>query len=248
MSNNTQNQQVSEKVMDKIRKLLAHAKDNAAGGEHERDTAMRMALKLLAKHNLEMKDVQDMEDKEDRDEVHYEEFPDPFRKFIANAIAELYFCQFYHTKVAGKQKNNFHFVGLESNCYAAKEISAFVIRSVYTESQKQQNTVGGGVHGYGTTFRNAAAQRIRERCTEMRKAEESEQETVSTGTALVLANIYEQEAQANSNFIEKVLEVKLKTTKHRLSNKSAKANAEGREFGDKVNLSSKLLDAKENAV
>lgn len=230
-------QPATDKILDKIRKLLNVGNDSR-GNEQERETAMRQALKMLAIHNLEMKDVQNMDDKEDRDEVHYEEFPDPFRKVIANAIAQLYFCRFYPTKVQGKQKTFFHFVGLESNCNAAKEVAAFVIRSVYTESQRQQNSVGGGAHSYGTTFRNAAGMRIVERCEQMRKDEEKEQEATSTGTALVLASLYDQEEKANENFIEKVLDIKLKSKKHRLVNKNAKAHAEGREYGDKVNLAS----------
>lgn len=240
-------QQATDKILDKIRKLLNVGNDKR-GNEQERETAMRQALKMLAKHNLEMKDVQNVQDKEDRDEVNYEEFPDPFRKVIAKAIAQLYFCRFYHTKISGKQKNNFHFVGLESNCHTAKEIAAFVIRSVYTESQRQQNSVGNGVHGYGTTFRNAAALRISERCAEMRREEEQDQESNSTGTALVLASLYDQEYEANENFIVKILNVELKENKHRLANKSKSANAQGREFGDKVNLSSNRIGSEPNKL
>ena len=48
---------MEDKIIDKIAKLLAVANGNAAGGEHERDTAMRMATKLLIKHNLSMVDI-----------------------------------------------------------------------------------------------------------------------------------------------------------------------------------------------
>ncbi len=46
----------NEKVLDKVRKLLALA-NNEAASEGERDNAMRMAHKLLTMHQLEMADV-----------------------------------------------------------------------------------------------------------------------------------------------------------------------------------------------
>lgn len=237
--------QDQSKIIDKIRKLLNTANDNR-GNETERETAMRMALKMLHVHNLEMKDVTDADKKEDREVVFYEEFPDPFRKVIAHNIAELYMCKFYHTKVPNKQKLYFHFVGLESNCEVAKEIASFVIRSVYTESQRLQNKEGGGVHGYGTTFRNAASATIAERCVTMRAEaeQEAESENATPGTALVLASLYDQESGYNDKFITDVLQIKLTPKKPKLVSKSARARAQGHEFGSKVNLSSNLIEGK----
>lgn len=233
--------QDQNKIIDKIRKLLNTANDDR-GNETERETAMRMAVKMLSIHNLELKDLDVQE--EARDEVHYEEFPDPFRKIIGSAIAELFFCRFYHTKVPNKQKLWFHFVGLESNCEVAKEIASYVIRSIYTESQRLQNTQGGGVHGFGTTFRNAAAQRVVQRCVAMREEQAKEAETDKPGTALVLASYYDQELAANNNYIEKVLGITIVIKKVKMASKSQAARAAGRAFGDKVNLSSNLIEGK----
>lgn len=238
------NQAANDKVIDKIKKLLNHANDNAAGSEHEREVAMKMALKLLAKHNLEMKDIQDADTKEDRDEVHYEEFPDPFRKMIAGAIAELYFCKFYSVPVPGKQKRHFHFVGLESNCNTAMSVAQYVIKSVTRESHVRglQEATAEKRHGWGTSFRNTAADQIGIRCARYRAEEQQEQETESTGTALVLANYYEAEKTANANFIEHILGIKLTTKKLNPKIKSVSAAIQGREFGDKVNLGNNALE------
>ena len=48
-----------EKITDKIRKLLALSKSD---NEHEASLALRNANKLLMKHNLEMKDIEDQID------------------------------------------------------------------------------------------------------------------------------------------------------------------------------------------
>jgi hypothetical protein len=227
-----------EKIVDKIRKLLKHAADSAEGAEHERDNALRMAMKLMAKYNLH--DVKMEEDKEDRDETVDEHFPDPFRRIIANAIAEMFFCKFYSNNVPGKQKKNFHFVGLESNAITAKEMAAFVIKSICDESGRVQREHMGS-HGFGTTFRNAAATRIAERCRAIRAEEEKAQaqEVAPTGsksTAVTLAGFYETELAANEAYIKNILGIQLRKGKATMSNKSSHASQLGRAFGDKINL------------
>jgi hypothetical protein len=239
------------KIIAKIQKLLNHAKDGAAGAEAERDTAMRMALKLMTKHNLSMDKVS-IENKEDRDELLLEQFPDPYRTMIGHAIAELFFCKFFRTKVPGKQKYNFHFVGLESNAITAREMTLYAIKSVSDESNRAQRDAGGNA-GWGTTFRNGAALKISQRCFALRKeaeetktedylkdVEDDEPSPVSTGTALVLSNVYQTEADANDSFIEKVLGIQVKKKKLNVVNKSNNALSQGLEYGDKVNLSKQV--------
>jgi len=239
-------QQDQDKIIDRIRKLLKHANDNASGAEAERDTAMRMAMKLLAMHNLSMSQVE-MEDKEDRDQTFIEEFPDPFRRVVAEAIAKLFFCKFYSGQVPNKQKRYFYFVGLESNATTAAEMTSWLLKSIYSESQRAQKA-NGNAHGFGTTFRNAAAIRISERCDAIRadavKEDEetrgSEDQTVSASTQLALSTLYENEQAANEAYIRDILKIELKTKNSTLHKKSKKADEMGREFGDKVNLDKQI--------
>lgn len=233
----------NDKVIDKIRKLLNHANDTAADSEHERDTAMRMALKLLAKHNLDMSDIADLEHKEDREMISAEHFPCPFRRIVAHAIAKLYFCEFYYQKVPNKQKSLFCFVGLESNAITASEMTKYLVKSLDLESARRLKENGMSTR-WGTDFRNAAAHRIADRCETIRQEAETEQEAESTGTALVLANLYEQEEALNGNFIVQVLGItNLKKKTIRTKFVSGSAVAQGREFGDNVNLSNQLKDS-----
>jgi hypothetical protein len=245
---NAQAKTQEEKAIDKIRKLLSHANDNAAGSEHERDNAMRMALKLLAKHNLTMADVA-IEDKEDRESITIEQFPCPYRKVIAHAISQLYFSKFFHEKVPNKQKFLFHFVGLESNIMTTKEMTLYLIKSVLDESIKLYGRAPGQAQALATTFRNAASKRIAERCEELRAEAEAEHQVESPGTALVLANLYETEKAANENYVVNILGIKdLKKTTVKLANKSQRAAAAGREFGDKINLSNQINGSTEQAA
>lgn len=236
-------QEQNAKIIDRIRNLLKVANNDATGNgvEHERDIAMKRALTLLAKHNLSMADVA-VEDKEDRDSAELEEFPCPFRRVVGNAIAEMYFCKFFFIKIPNKQKYMFHFVGLESNCNTAKEMTAYLIKSICQESTIKQREAQAA-SAWGTTFRNAASRRISERCAEFRAEAEAESavEAQSTGTALVLANLYETEKVANENYIVKVLNITdLKPKTVKLMNKSQSAAAQGRKFGDNVSLSNQI--------
>ena len=56
-----------EKILDKVKKLLAVA-NNEAATEGERDNALRMAHNMLAKHNLAMADLDEHNKLEGRDE------------------------------------------------------------------------------------------------------------------------------------------------------------------------------------
>lgn len=251
----------TQKVIAKIQKMLKHANDNAAGSEHERDNAMRMALKLMAKYNLSMADM-DVSNKEDRDQSEMEQFPDPYRRAIAGSIAELFFCKFFYRKVPGKQKYTFHFVGLESNSITAMEMAKFVIQSVSDESNRAQKAAGQGA-GFGTSFRNAAAARISQRAWALRQEAEEESKRPKTAaeakaeaqedaelhiqapksTALTLTGVYESESLANESYIKNVMGLNIKTKGLTLGSKSMTASAQGRAFGDKVQLSTQITGA-----
>jgi len=228
-----------EKAIDKIRKLLAMANDNADGGEHERDNALRQAMAMLAKHNLTMADLEDDLDKEDRDcFVIDEEFPEPFRRVIGSAVSRLFFCEFFSMHVPGKQKYKFHFVGLESNAQTALEMTKYLIASVSREGQRRRKELNESV-GWDTTFRNAAASQISKRCDELR-AKADEEHNADGSNALVLASLYEQEAKLNDDYISKVLglEIKVRTSKGQYKNREAVR--QGMDYGNKVNLNRQI--------
>jgi hypothetical protein len=236
-----------ERVIEKIKKLLAVVNSTATGNgvEHEQETAMRQAHALLAKHNLTMGDV--LDEKEDRDlAVIAEEFPDPYRRVIAIAAANLFFCKFYWEQVPGKQKYKFCFVGLESNAETAKHMCIYLIQSVSRESDRQRKEQGTSA-GWGTTFRNAAATRIAARCAAIRADAEADQTLnqsaipgASNSRALTLVSHYENESKANDDFIEKILGINLKTKKLGGKLLDGGAAAKGDAYGRKVSLNKQV--------
>ena len=249
-----QQAQVQDRIIEKIKKLLAVANSNATGNgvEHEQETAMRQAHAMLAKHNLQMADIFD--DKEDRDVVEIaEEFPCPWRRVVAGALARLYFCTFYWEQVPNKQKYKFCFVGLESNATTAMEMTKFLLKSILQESEKQRKAKGE-VTGWGTSFRNAAGTRISARCSTIRAEAEADPTlnlpapTTSDSTALTIVSVYKNEEEANDAFIEKILGLNLRTKKIGGKLLDRDGAVAGDAYGRKVNLGTQIGSSKNTAV
>lgn len=240
-----------DKIISRIQKMLAIANDKAVGNEHERETAMSQVLNLLAKHNISMSEVQSNEEKEDRDILEIaEEFPCPWRRTLAHAIAALYFCRFFFQKIDGKQKYKFTFVGLESNVITAKEMTQYLIKSVYKESIRLRKEKNESV-AYETTFRNTAAERIAERCQILREEAEKDiqaEQPVSGSTALTLSSLYKQESEANENYIKTILNIDITIKKNLPQFKSRAGIKDGYQYGDKVNLNKQISQNKPNTL
>ena len=74
----------NSKVQDKIKKLLALA---ASDNEHEANTAMRQAMRLMAKHNVSEEDLRDSEMVIEKFPIYYSTVPKHLR-FLLVGIAE----------------------------------------------------------------------------------------------------------------------------------------------------------------
>jgi hypothetical protein len=231
-----------EKVLARIRKMLAIANDNAAGGEHERDAAMKMVLSLLAKHNLAMSDVAaaDRPDEEARIQ-HREMYYDyGWMRVMADAVAKLYFCHLFTTKSGKKDRSYFTFVGLESNVATAKEMFDYLSKSVVAEASRE-TTKRGENQTFKWSFCKGASFKIHERCKKLRaEAEAESQPKESTGTALVLASVYQREAEANALAIQQA-GIKLKQSGPLVTrNTRGDGYGAGQKYGSTVGLNKQL--------
>ena len=228
----------TSRVVDKVRKLMAVAKGTADGGDHERDTAMRMALSMLAKHNLSMADLeQPMEGRKAATDQYHST---PWMRIVGFALAELYFCSFFIASVGGKNKRTYTFVGLEGNVATAREMTGWVIRSVQAEANAQARAAGQG-ETWANSFRKGAANRIASRCRELRaEAERANAGQASSGTSLVLASLYDTEKTANSAYIADQLGVKLVTKQTITRNNSVAGIMAGDTYGRSLSLNKQV--------
>lgn len=225
---------MTEKIIDKVRKLLAVANGTAEGGEHERDTAMRMALGLLAKYNLSMASLE--EPKEDRIKdntlvVHSA----PWMRWVGNAVAEMFFCYMYHS-TTGRTGNRrrYSFIGLESNVATARAMTEYLIYSIEREGTRRMKE-GGHSAAWANSFRKGAAMKIETRCEKFRQEAELASKPVSGERGIVLASLYEQNLADNLRFIEAAGTI-ITMMDSRVQAPVASGLQAGAEYGEKLNL------------
>lgn len=205
-------------VIEKVRKTLALANCESAT-EQERETALRMAHALLAKHNLSMADIAEVGEKRGDYKVHAVWMP--WQRMVANAVAKLCFCKFVGERAKGLRATQ-HFIGTEGNSITAAEMAVYVMGSIDRESR----VVGGG-----TSFCVGAATRIAHRINDMIR--EAQQVEATPGTSVVLADVYRTEEDQNEDVMRQLFG-RLTTSKVKASD--ARAYAQGSEYGKTVGL------------
>lgn len=222
---------MTEKIINRIRKMLDLANDLGAT-EGERDAALHQAYRTMAHYNLDMTTIKQPEE-EVRGGYDYSGFSFPFAKTVCDSIAELFFCNYIvGTKVNGTQCIH-HFVGKESNAATAMVMADWIIKSIMKEGRKlyKQNTSPGC-----RAFCLGAAAKLRQRVDAMVAQATAPNSTEYTGgSALVLANFYDSESKENGALMMTLYNIKMVTP--RKSKVNASAYSQGKEFGDKINLS-----------
>lgn len=239
-----------DRILARVRKLLALATD-AGATEGERDNAMRMAHATLAKYNLDMAQVEASGQRvegEQRTEISQAFYGRPWARLVCDSVAKLFFCKYLFI-VATKAKHTHHiFFGRHSNAITASEVAKFVVLSIMREAGKRQRE-NFGDNAWKRSFCTGAALRISQRVEEIqRAAEKADVALGSPGKAVALATVYQQEEEANNQFVEESLGRKPKQRGGGSKNFIGNAAREGAEFGDTINLNRQVTGTKVTPV
>jgi hypothetical protein len=233
--------EVTDKLLERVRKLLAVANDERAN-EGERDNALRMANNIMAKYQID----QSMVPQEQRDK------DEPIGRFdsegwyiiwcnqIRNSIARLFSCKYLQGGKINATRGRHIFIGRASNVTTAMLMSEWIVKEALREADK----VGGHrLSAAGRSFGMGVAARLSARVTELlaKTAEDIARETgeavVTTGTSLVV--IRQNELASADAWMREHIAV----GKARGSSKGA-ADADayhaGRKHADRVNLSKQV--------
>jgi hypothetical protein len=211
-------------IHEKIQKILALGE--RAGTEGEAQAAMARAHALLAKHNLTMDEVRAHNTQEPEESLHMDESVPSglrntyWRDTVTCAIARLYFCKAFMRKRNGARW--YCIIGKPSNIAVVKYLTEYVCRTA-DELAKQgakeaaQRMATDGVElntrAWAASFRVGFATRIASRCNEqIEQAKKGGVKDESTGTALVLAPLYNREQSAIEAYMGNQ-GVKLKTSR-----------------------------------
>lgn len=177
-------------ISQKIRKLLSLADGNQ--NEHERDSAMQLAMELLSKHNLDLTTITD-----NANDVCVTEFAaflklDPWIRAVLRAVCKLYYTEFFMRPVYRGYYNDrkeWHptFVGTADNINVTIEVAAWLISSIRLESNwlfTQQYE--------RRSFRLGAAHKVYERACQLIDEEKQNSAHSSSNSLMILRNELEK--------------------------------------------------------
>jgi hypothetical protein len=218
-------------ISQKIRKLLALADGNR--NEHERDAAMRLAMDLLSKHNLDLASIGTHASESDVEEVQITLKLEPWIRSVLHAVCKLYYTEFFMRAVfrgTYRVRKEWHptFVGTSENINVTLEVAAWLLASIRAESNFLF------VEPYARrSFRLGAAHRLAERAIQMIEQEKNMQSGNKKNSLMLVRNELEK---ANRAHLEKK---KMGTFQARVSYLDGEAYGMGESFADSVNLGKK---------
>lgn len=197
---------MNERLLERIKKMFTLANDPGAA-EGEAENAMRMANKLLEKHNLNIADLHTS----DAVTIKFEDgVRNVWVKHLYNCIAPVYSCGFF---VQGSEQCLL--VGTESDTVTASIVIHGLIENI--------NRAG---KGKGVGFKNGAVMEISRQCKEIIVARKAS--PVISGTGLVLSKVYD----AKYDKVREMME-SLNLGKGRRNNMTT--TNEGRAYGATLN-------------
>jgi len=203
-----------EKVLDKIKKILAKAGDNPS--EEEAKVCTEMAQSVLLKYNLELSQVFAHQSAEEREvattsmmATHENRIAD-WKWMLLKEIGEVNFCKIYQNKnvfVKGcdKPQHTLHLIGRPHNIRASVEMYVYLSIAIHNLCYRHlDERKAAGIHEkegarvYAESWRQGCVRRVGERLREKMKAAQSD--GAEGSTALVVRSLYEKELKANDEF------------------------------------------------
>lgn len=219
-------------VAKRIKKLLALADGNK--NEHERASAMKMAMDLLSKHNLDMAAVKNLSQQSEITEFKGFLKLDPWIRYILSATCKLYYTEMlmrpeYRGRFHDRREYHPTIVGTEENIAVTLEVASWLIHSIRCES----NWLFAEAYER-RSFRLGAAHRVYERACEMIKEEEGEKNSSSATTGSTALTVLRNELEAaNKRYLAGK---QLSTFKGKATYSDKTAYEVGSIFGNSVRL------------
>lgn len=229
-----------ERVLSRIKKMLNLAND-AGASEGERDNALRMAYATMQKHNIDLATAEEHalkggrpEDvKRERVDAHF--VSHHWARIAAQAIAELFFCEYFYERNSYSGKVQHTFVGRADNAITAAEMAAYIAKSI----QREATQWCGGDGGAQRDFCKGATTKIVRRVHAMRTQAETPAPAATPGVALVLKNFYAVEKAQNEKALV-AIGVKFRKSRGQQGAKNDYAYSAGAVFGASVSLDRQL--------
>lgn len=182
---------INNKKLALLKKVLAIA-DNPGATEGERQAAMRQAANIMQKYNLSLAELPADQQDEAREEQSVIISADKWARELGLYVGRLFFCKYFYARSHTAGKDHHYFVGRQSNVVTAMHMTEHLIKSIKREATKRYKSP---TSPEGRSFCVGAVRTIGIRVEE--QIEKGDETTATPGTALVLANLYKSEAEAN---------------------------------------------------
>lgn len=176
--------EMSNKLIDRLKKLLALAKDTR-GNENEAAAAMEKVQALLAEYNLTMADLESQGGKDEsgrRSQDKYEKSAMyEYQRGLMKAVAEAHYCLYWtgaRIDYRGKRpvKRFYHvLVGREANVISARLMFEY-LNTTIEKLSTERYTSRGNLSRSAISWKEGCASRLEERLTERREKADREQE------------------------------------------------------------------------
>ncbi|MBX9720566.1 MAG: DUF2786 domain-containing protein [Candidatus Obscuribacterales bacterium] len=215
-------------IANKIRKLLTLADGNQ--NEHERDAAMKLAMELLSKHNLDLDTIGDESRDIDVHEIEVFLKLEPWIRAVLHAACKLYYTRYFMRPVYrgyyGDRKE-WHptFVGTRENITVTLDVASWLLNSIRNES----NWLFSEPYER-RSFRLGAAHKLYQRACILIEEESANSAHSSKNSLMLVRNNLEK---ANADHVAKM---GLKQFNSRGSYYDGNAYGMGESFGNSVNL------------
>jgi len=233
-------EEMKEKLIDRIKKLLALAGNNP--NEVEAAAAAEKAQELLALHNLSMADVKSTS--QDKDEVELQgglyTSAHPWRRPLGNAVAALYFCKYMYRPYSGK--NEHLFIGTKANIAVATMMFSYLFETVDRLAYAGSRAVPQHEKSpYRVAFRAAAVLRLTKRIHDRIRAAKQGQVKTSEGKNLpALLDLYEKHSLATDEFVKQAFPSVKQTKSSLRTSLHSRGSAEGAAAGDSIGLDQQI--------
>jgi Protein of unknown function (DUF2786) len=227
------------KIVDRVRKLLALANNNA--NEKEAASAAARATALLAEHNLTMAQV---ESAGDDARISNEFETRNWSREMCHALAKLNFCKSWY-ECERRGYDSVTILGTQANVATTAVMLDYLVQTAVRLAKEQCATELDRQH-----FRKGFSARIAERLDELReqRAQSATQTGSGSGNTLpALASLYAQHALANEALFEK-LHPKVRLTYGRSLGGGGTGYSAGYKAGGTVSLDPQMARSSRKAL
>ena len=232
---------MNNKLLTKIRHILARADENRNDNEHEREIALRQAETLMAKHAISHIDLSENEQRDMIGDLSDTEIARNSRDLwpvsVMASLSKLYRC-----RVVKLEGNRLHIFGHQVNIDILKSMTEYCVKSIRREMQTAYEHHPGfksNRRRFNTSFGNGASNGIGQQVKQLiEQRDRGDIPEMEKSTALVIVDQYKhQQFQVNDHL--KTVYPQLGRSRGSRSTDSAGHHA-GKRFGESIHLGSQL--------